>query len=192
MDKLLLASKSPRRKEILQRLGINFEILNFDCDETLPENIDAEKSSQFIAQKKIETALHILEKKENFILSADTTIVFENKILGKPQNIEEAKFFLSQFQGKIQKVITGIAIYNPKTKEIISDSEITEVEFSKMTNEEIELCLSKNEWQDAAGGYKIQGFSECFIKQIKGSYSNVVGLSISKVYDMLKKQGFKF
>lgn len=192
MDKLLLASKSPRRKEILQRLGINFEILDFDCDETLPENIESEKAAQFIAQKKIESALHILEKKESFILSADTTIVFENKILGKPRNYNEAKLFLSQFQGKIQKVITGIAIYNPKTKEIISDSEITEVEFSKMTNEEIELCLSKNEWQDAAGGYKIQGFSECFIKQIKGSYSNVVGLSISKVYDMLEKQGFKF
>lgn len=192
MDKLLLASKSPRRKEILQRLGINFKILDFDCDETLPENIETEKAAQFIAQKKIEAALHIIEKKESFILSADTTIVFENKILGKPRNYNEAKLFLSQFQGKIQKVITGIAIYNPKTKEIISDSEITEVEFSKMTNEEIELCLSKNEWQDAAGGYKIQGFSECFIKQIKGSYSNVVGLSISKVYDMLEKQGFKF
>lgn len=192
MDKLLLASKSPRRKEILQRLGINFKILDFDCDETLPENIETEKAAQFIAQKKIEAALHIIEKKESFILSADTTIVFENKILGKPRNYNEAKLFLSQFQGKIQKVITGIAIYNPKTKEIISDSEITEVEFSKMTNEEIELCLSRNEWQDAAGGYKIQGFSECFIKQIKGSYSNVVGLSISKVYDMLEKQGFKF
>jgi len=194
LDSLILASTSPRRKELLSTMNISFVSLDSKIEENIPQNIEIEFSSEYLAKEKVKAAKNQIDKNENanFILGADTTIVFEDKVIGKPKNYEEAKEFLSKFQGKTQKVITGIALLNLKNNQIESKSVITEVKFKKMTEKEIEFCLSKNEWQDAAGGYKIQGFSSCFIERINGSYSNVVGLPISEVYDMLKKQCFEF
>jgi septum formation protein len=128
------------------------------------------------------------EEKNHFALGADTLVVVNGKFLGKPKNREEAKEFLSILSNRTHQVITGLALYNKL--EIHQDYEITEVRFNKLSNEEIKWYLDQNEWKNVAGAYRIQGKAAAFIESIRGSYSNVVGLPISKIYGMLKANKF--
>ncbi|MBR1714530.1 MAG: septum formation protein Maf [Treponema sp.] len=194
MDTLILASSSPRRKELLETMGIPFKIHPANCDESIPEGTEAEDASKIIAERKVLSLLERLSEleKKQFILGADTTVIFSGKIYGKPKSKEEAKSFLRSFQGKKQKVVTGIALFDPRNGSVESASVSTSVEFKSMSEEDLERCMNAEEWKDAAGGYKIQGFSACFIKKIDGSYNNVVGLPIEVVYDMLVKHRFEF
>lgn len=192
MNKLILASNSPRRKEILSNMNIPFEVFVSNCDESYPSSIEKAKIPMFLSQKKAESVYNSLplDKKNIPILAADTMILFNDKLYGKPKDKNEAFNFLKEFQGNIHDVITGVTLfYDGK---YFSELSCTHIHFKKMSDSEIEWNLSKNEWQDAAGAYKIQGITACFIEKIDGSYSNVVGLPISTVYDMLKKQGFDF
>ena len=194
MDSIILASSSPRRKELLETMQIQFKVIPANCDESVPEEIRAMDAPLHIAEKKAKAIIRQLNSDEtaNFVLAADTAIVFDGKVYGKPRGIDEAKSFISLFQGKTQSVVTGVALYNRKKALLKSEAVVTNVKFKKMTSHDIDFCLSKNEWKDAAGGYKIQGVSACFIEKIEGSYSNVVCLPIEKVYDMLSEQHFEF
>ncbi len=192
MDPIILASASPRRQEILSQLNIPFKVIPSQDEEVYPDDMEHTKIPEHLAVQKVRSIQRTFSKElETFwILSADTLILYDDKIFGKPSDQNEAEFFLRTLQGKTHNVVTGIALYNGKEKTLISRSSINEVTFAPMSDEEIEWYLNTGDWHGVAGGYRIQGVASCFIKSIKGSTSSIMGLPIFELYDMLKEQGY--
>lgn len=193
MESVILASASPRRQEILRMLNIPFNVMIPEIDESdVPKEIQPSKISEYLARKKVSAVAEKIspEKKNHLVLGADTTIELDGKIYGKPKNIDEAADFLRTFQSRTHTVITSIAIYNGKTCSIFSVTSEAKVTFSKMTEDEIKWYVNTGEWNGAAGGYRIQGKAQCFIKKIDGSQSCVMGLPIFELFGMLKEQGY--
>ena len=185
--KILLGSNSPRRKELLQSLGFDFEVVSIDCDEVFPENLSVENIAGYLSELKADTYRN-LEKNE-ILLTSDTIVTFEGKVLGKPKNREEAVEMLSHLSGKTHQVYTGISF---KTSEnIITKIDVADVEFSKITDEEIDFYIKNYQPFDKAGSYGIQewlGMSK--ISRIKGSFYTIMGLPTHLVYETLKELGF--
>ncbi len=192
MEPIILASSSPRRQEILKMLNIPFKVIIPNCDEDIPEDIPLEKAAEYLATRKVNAVARSLppEIEYPWILGADTMVILGKKIYGKPQDQSEAFEFLKALQGKTHKVITGLALFNSELHYVSNRSAVTEVTFNKMTDEEINWYINTDEWHGAAGGYRIQGLASCFITKIKGTNSNVVGLPIFELYDMLKEQNY--
>lgn len=192
MDPIILASASPRRQEILNQLNIPFKVIPSQEEETYPDDMEHKKIPEHLAVQKVKSIQKTFSKDlETFwILSADTLILYEDKIFGKPKDQDEAELFLRTLQGKTHKVVTGIALYNGKEKVLTSRSSINEVTFAPMNDEEIEWYLNTGDWHGVAGGYRIQGLASCFIKNINGTTSSIMGLPIFELYDMLKEQGY--
>lgn len=187
--KFILASESERRKEILTKAGFLYETISANCDETISEKTLAFDKPLLLSKRKALSALKIINTSEHFvILAADTMIIFNDTAFGKPKNKTEAHDFLRAFSAKKHSVVTGVSLFDSSGKLLDERSVETKVEFAPMSDSEIEWLLSFGEWKDAAGAYKIQGKAGIFIRSIEGSYENVVGLPISEVYDMLKKQ----
>lgn len=192
MEPIILASSSPRRQEILKSLKIPFRVITSNIDETLTSAIPLEEVPEFLATEKVYAVIKSLPPKQEiqWILGADTVIVFNDKIFGKPQTQEEAFNNIKLFQGKTHTVITSIVLYNGKTKQTITRTSKTDVTFTSMTDEEIQWYIDSGEWHGAAGGYRIQGTASIFITKVEGSYSGVIGLPIFELYDILKEQGY--
>ncbi len=189
--KLILASKSPRRKEILENLGVSFEILTCDTDEHTDER-DAKKYVEEIARRKGEAVRDILLTKgalgaDTVILSSDTVVVSaDGEIMGKPRDREDARRMILAFSGKPHFVISGIClITEDKT---VTASESTTVHFDTVDEEQLERYLDTDEAYDKAGAYAIQGFASLWISGIEGDYFNVVGLPVKRLADTLKKE----
>ncbi len=192
MEPIILASGSPRRQETLKTLGIPFQVIIPEIDENLSEGIELEKLPEYLAAKKVEYASKMLPAKQEvpWILGADTIMIMDGKIYGKPADIDEAIRFLKEFSGKTHTVITSMALYNGKLKYLSTRTAQTKVTFANISREEIDWYISTGEWHNAAGGYRIQGFGSYFIKKIEGTSSTVVGLPLFELYDMLKEQGY--
>ncbi len=192
MYPIILASSSPRRQELLKLMNIPFIVQPADIDETYPDTLCLEKVPEYISTEKVKKVLESVpkEKEHTWILGADTAILFEDKIYGKPKNQEEAFSFLKTLQGKTHSVITGMTLYNGETKTFISRTCSNKVTFAPMTDEEIEWYISSGEWYSAAGAYRIQGIGSCFIKKIEGSESGIMGLPLFELYDILKSQNY--
>lgn len=193
MEPIILASSSPRRQEILKMLKIPYQVIIPNIDETLTNAIESDQIPELLAREKVTAVIQSLPKGQEipWVLGADTVIYFDGKILGKPQNHEMAIEYLKMLQGKTHTVITAIVLYNGHTHETSSRINRTEVTFSPMTDEEISWYVETGEWHGAAGGYRIQSLASCFVQKIEGSYSCVIGLPISELYDILKEQGYK-
>lgn len=181
-EKLILASKSPRRLEILGKIFKNIEIV--------PAHIN---EKDFIFNSPSETAVKLAEIKvnkvaksynNNLIIGADTIVLIENEILGKPKNFHDAFNMLNKLSGKKHFVITGVAIKHGDN--LKSFYETTEVYFSNLNRMEIEKYIETKEPFDKAGGYGIQGYASLFIEKIKGDYLNIVGFPLNKTYSILK------
>ncbi len=183
--KIILASASPRRRELLKILFDEFDIIPADVDESIPGNISAESAAGYLAEKK---ARFIAEKyPEALVIGSDTTVVIDGEILGKPADKTEAKKMLRKLSGKSHKVITGVsAVYRGEAH---SFSEVTEVVFYELSDREIETYLKSGEWCDKAGAYGIQGKAGLFAEKIIGDYNNVVGLPVSRLNRRLKELG---
>lgn len=192
MEPIILASSSPRRQEILKMLKIPYQVIIPNIDETLTNAIESEQIPELLAREKVTAVIQSLPKGQEipWVLGADTVIYFDGKILGKPQNIEMAVDYLKMLQGKTHTVITAIVLYNGHTHETSSRINKTSVTFAPMTDEEISWYVETGEWHGAAGGYRIQSLASCFVQKIEGSYSCVIGLPISELYDILKEQGY--
>lgn len=188
MLKIILASASPRRKELLQQIGLQFEVKPASGDEIITETDPALVVEELSRQKAMEIAG---EMKENgIVIGADTIVTFENKIMGKPRDKEDAVQILSQLSGRSHKVYTGVTAIrcSDAKKEIITFSEPTEVVFYPVDKEEIFEYISTGEPMDKAGAYGIQGKGAAFVKEIHGDYNNVVGLPLARLYqEVLKK-----
>lgn len=180
--KIILASKSPRRSEILKNAGFEFTVRVSDADETLPDGISPEEAVQLLARKKAEV---VKRNCGEMIIGADTVVVSDGKILGKPRDGGEAFSMLRALSGRTHFVYTGVcAVTEEKTE---TDFMKTEVEFLALSDEEISDYISSGEPFDKAGGYGVQGLASKFVKSIKGDYFSVVGLPISLIYEKFLK-----
>lgn len=175
--KIVLASASPRRSEILKNAGFDFTVRVSNADETLPEGISPENAVKLLAEIK---ASAVERNKGEIIIGADTVVCLDDKILGKPKNYDEAFEMLKSLSGRSHFVYTGVCGITDSDK--ICFAEKTEVTFSEMTDKEISGYIETGDCFDKAGGYGIQGYASRFITGIKGDYFNVVGLPIGRIY----------
>lgn len=181
---LYLASKSPRRQELLRSAGIDFELIDVDVEETYPDDMAVEDIPEFLARKKAEAAIPLL-KDHGLVLAADSIVILHNTVFGKPVDHDEARKMLTLLQGNHHLVITGVFIGNDKKG--ISFSEFTSVWIANMSPEEIDFYIDQYAPLDKAGSYGIQdwlGWSK--VSRIEGSFANVMGLPIHRVYETLK------
>lgn len=183
MKKIVLASKSPRRLEILRKYNINLSILHSDIEEVIKENDEPQTSVMSLAFQK---AIDVSKRCEpNDIVIAADTIVYIDRILGKPNNKEEAFNMLRMLSNNYHYVYTGICIIEAGKNKKILDYDVTKVTFKELSDDMIYKYLLTNEYKDKAGAYGIQGFGELLIKKIDGSFNNVKGLPISMLNDLL-------
>jgi|TARA_B100000795_G_scaffold89310_1_gene65005 septum formation protein len=183
--KIILGSNSPRRKEILTSMGISFSINAANIDEKVPKDISAYNYAEFLAIQKCDYLRPNLKTNE-ILITADTTVLIDNQILNKPNNYIEAGIMLKKISGNSHSVITGVCISSTNKK--ITFTCETEVKFKKLSNQEIEFYINKYQPLDKAGSYGIQEWIGLIgVEEIKGSYTNVVGLPSSKLYNELNK-----
>lgn len=185
--RIILASASPRRRELLSQLGVEFEVCPSQGEEKITEVLP-ERAVMELAQQK---AAEIAVKTEGnaWILGADTVVVYDQKILGKPKDAEDAKRMLCMLQDKKHQVYTGVCIWKKEngTEDVRCFFEKTDVVFYPMTEEEIDQYVATGEPMDKAGSYGIQGVGGLYVREIHGDYNNVVGLPIARLYHELKK-----
>jgi len=195
LKRIVLASKSTDRSEILKRLGIPFDIFVSDIDEEKYKKSysDVTELAKKLAKKKALFAKRKLMKDESnaIIIAADTLIEIDGNFIGKARNEEEAFKILKKLNGRTHKLITGIAITEIKNPKLITDSDTTTVEFLELSDEEIREYIKTNEWKGRAGAYSLRDKASLFITKINGSSSNVIGLPLHKIYEILRKE-FKF
>ena len=185
---IILASKSPRRSEILQNLNIKFTVITAETDEA-SDTKDPEKLVEELALKKALAVKELLEGQNRFdtntlIIGADTVVCKDGEILGKPKNKADAKRMLKALSNDSHRVISGISVITADKQ--ISAHEVTTVCFDAITDDEIDEYISTGECDDKAGSYAIQGLASRFIKGINGCYFNVVGLPVNLLYKILK------
>ena len=185
--KLILASSSPRRIELLRRLGLDFEVVK-PLWETRVIDDDPVEVAELTALEKARAVAGVFT--EGLVIGADTIVVIDDEILGKPRDEEEARLFLRKLSGRVHRVITGIAVVDAGRGREEVDHEVTEVKFKELSEEEIELYIASGEPFDKAGGYGIQGLGSLFVEWIKGDYFNVVGLPIYRLSLLLRRFGF--
>lgn len=194
MEPIILASSSPRRQEIFKQLNIPFQVKLSPEEEKIPEDIEKDKVPEYLALNKVKSVekAYFADREIPWIFGADTMVYLDGELLGKPADSDQATKYLEKIQGRTHQVITGVALFNGKLMYVTSRTVKTDVTFAPMTKEEIDWYVESGEWHGAAGGYRIQGLASCFIKNINGTESNVVGLPIFELYDMLKEQGYAF
>ena len=183
---IYLASKSPRRRKLLKQLGLNFKAFSVDLHE---EVLDGEHPIQTVKRLALHKMDEAVKKvKSGIVITADTIVVLNKEIIGKPKNKKEAEKILKKLSGKTHAVYTGFAIYNFQKDKVFVEYEKTMVTFRKLTTKEIKDYISSGSPMDKAGAYGIQDdFGAVFVSKINGCYYNVVGLPLSKLYSSLQK-----
>ncbi len=182
MNKIILASRSPRRKQLMEQAELEFEILSADVEETYPESMSTLSVPEYLANKK---ANAITADKDTVVIAADTIVVLDGKILGKPTDEKNAKDTLRKLSGREHEVITGVCM--KKGEKIISFSVTTEVLFRRLSDKQISHYVTNYKPMDKAGAYAIQEWIGLIgIKKIKGDYYNVMGLPIGKIVKRLR------
>lgn len=183
---IYLCSRSPRRRKLLKQINLQFKSFSVDVDESILKNERPVHIVKRLANNKLVAALKKVKK--GIIITADTIVVLDNKVLGKPENEPDAVRILKKLSGRVHTVYTGFSIFNTEKNLRITDFEKTKVEFRELDNIEIKEYIKGGSPMDKAGAYGIQDdFGAVFIKKINGCYYNVVGLPLQKVYQTLKK-----
>jgi septum formation protein len=187
MRKIILASASVRRKDILEITGLNFSVCAGDYEEDLDLPLQPHELARYLSRKKAEAVTH--KYKNAIIIAADTFIVFKKRLLGKPHTDKEAEKMLRMLNGKVHSVITGFTIIDTGRKKTVSRSVETKVYFTKLGREEISAYVKSKEPLDKAGAYAIQGLGAVLIEKIDGDFFNVMGLPLCALTESLKKFG---
>ena len=183
--KIILASKSPRRQELLKGLDLDFEIRLKEVEELYPENLTAQKVPEYLSKLKAGAFQDDLKDQE-LLITSDTIVILDNEILEKPKSEEDAKSMIRKMSGKTHDVVTGVALTSANKQVVFSDT--TEVTFDDLEESEIEYYVSKYQPFDKAGAYGVQEWiGYVAIKKLVGSYYNVMGLPVHKLYKELKK-----
>ena len=185
---IVLASASPRRQELLKLLQVDFEVLSCQIPEMAGLNESAQEMVQRLAKAKAEATQRL--RPQAIVVGADTVVVCDDQMLGKPPSREAARIMLSKLSGRAHQVLTGVCVLHQEKCELALSE--TLVQFSSLSSHEIEAYLNTDEPFDKAGAYAIQGFGARFIERIDGCYFNVVGLPVSLLYQLLRKMGCSF
>ena len=184
MQEIILASGSPRRKELLQQIGIPFQVIKSDTEEKITKTDPADIVKELSLQKASEVAAGI---QQGIVLGADTIVCLDDEILGKPADEADAARMLKALSGRDHRVFTGVTV--ARGGRVLSDYEETAVHFRPLTEREIAAYIATGEPMDKAGAYGIQGRASLFVRAIEGDYFNVVGLPLCKLGQMLKELG---
>lgn len=189
MPELVLASASPRRKELLAMIGLDFQAQAMDIDESVKQDEQPAIYVERLAREKARAGLAAYPDK--LVLAADTTVVLNGQILGKPENEAQARDMLQQLSGSRHQVLTGIAVARQTAGSVNIESQVvcTEVFFAVLSSQQIEAYVRTGEPMDKAGAYGIQGKAALFVERIEGSYSNVVGLPLAETGKLLEQSG---
>ena len=188
MKKIVLASGSPRRSELLEQIGVVFEVHKAEGEEVITSTVPSEAVKELALQKAEEVA----EKWQgDVIIGADTVVAAEGQILGKPENREDALRMLRLLSGKEHEVITGVAVILRESGKLVHFAETTKVRVYPMTGAQMERYAGSGEPADKAGAYGIQGKCAVYIEKIAGDYNNVVGLPVAALYQKLTKSGIE-
>ena len=191
--KLILASSSPRRAEILRQAGIVFEIRATEIDETALPGEPAQAMVARLAEAKARAAAAQIDAgpRECIVVGADTTVELNDEILGKPSDSENAREMLAKLSGRTHRVLTGIFLLRLPGLSTRAAVECSRVTFASLSEKEIDAYVATREPLGKAGAYAIQGFAGRYIPKIEGSYSNVVGLPLAKLYALLRELGWQ-
>jgi septum formation protein len=183
--KLILASASPRRIELLQLMGLDFEVLPSGIDEAFQRR---ETPREHVLRLSEEKALAVAQSHpDDWVLGADTIVVIAGEVLGKPRSIVEAKEMLQKLSGREHEVFTGFSIVRQKKGIFIREVVESSVLFREITSDEMDWYIASGEPYDKAGAYAVQGIGAFCIREIRGSYTNVMGLPLCEVVDALKR-----
>ena len=183
MTRIILASKSPRRRELMELLKLPFEVIVSDIDERIDYDNDLVKEIESLSYRKAYAVYK--DHQDALVIGSDTIVKIGNDVLGKPRSIEHARNMLKELSGRTHEVVTGVTIICASQVETFSS--VAEVTFYPLTEEEIDEYLETNEPMDKAGSYAIQGDAAKFIRSINGDYYTIVGLPIAELYHRLKK-----
>lgn len=184
--KIILASKSPRRKEILQTLGFEFEVVTADTDESSTET-DPRALTRDLAERKGREVAKAITQKDVLVISCDTVVWCDGRILGKPKDEADATAMLKLLSGRKHTVTSGLSLsFNGKT---VTDSEDTDVYFAELSNDFIDKYVASGDPMDKAGGYAVQGVASMWIDKLDGCYFNVVGLPVRLLCRLLEQSG---
>ena len=192
--RIILASKSPRRKSILENIGIQFDVIESNFDEKIEEIKTPEDTVKYLSYKKAESVAQNLKKSEKagtLVIGADTVVVLDSEILGKPKSYDDAFGMLRRLSGKWHSVYTGICVYNVYNSKYAVDFETTRVKIKSLTPDEINRYIERERPYDKAGSYAIQGYGSLIVEKINGCYFNVVGLPVFKLSNLLMEFGVK-
>ena len=179
---VILASASPRRKELLELISHNFRIIPSDCDETLPGDIAPEDTAAYLSRLKCESIARVYEN--SIVIGCDTVVVCD-EVMGKPADAEDAKRMLKALSGRDHKVITGVTL--SYKGESLTFDEVTKVRFLPLDERDIDLYIKSGEPFDKAGAYGIQGLGSMLVERIDGDFFNVVGLPVSRLAEELDR-----
>lgn len=183
-EKVILASASPRRRELLCKVFSEFEVIPTEVEEIVPEGTPARLQSEYLAMIKARPLA--LRFPEALVIGSDTTVIVDDQVLGKPKDVEDAKQMLRSLSGRTHVVCTGVCLFYKGREMRFTES--TEVEFYPMTEEEIASYVATGDPMDKAGAYGIQSGAGIFIKGIRGDYDTVMGLPAARIYQEIKKQ----
>jgi septum formation protein len=198
MEPIILASGSPRRQDFFRLMGLPFTCIPAMIDETPPPGLTPRQTAEELARRK---ALAVAERPHSppptpspppWIFAADTIVVLESEIFGKPTGRDDARRMLERLAGRRHEVITAMALYNGRRGTTDCRSKTSEVAFAPLTEAEIEWYLDTGEWEGAAGAYRLQGLGACLIEAVNGSPSGVAGLPLCDFYAMLRDNGFPY
>lgn len=188
-DTLILASASPRRKELLEQIGLQFSVMPSSVDETIRP---AETPDDMVIRLSLDKAHDIARRPDvsaRWVIGSDTIVVCNRKVLGKPVNDQDAAAMLRRLSGTSHLVVSGYAVIDRRQQTLRSEAVTTRVHFRRLTEVEITRYIATGEPSDKAGAYAIQGIGACFVSGIEGSYSNVVGLPLCRLTLALKELG---
>ncbi|WP_438495297.1 Maf family protein [Paenibacillus sp. IHBB 3054] len=186
---IILASGSPRRRELLSLLGLPFEVISSDADESTPPEFTPEMIVRSLALRKAEAVVPAAGKRNAVIVGSDTIVVLDDKVLGKPVDEQDSRVMLGMLQGKTHQVYTGVACIGLPEGKILVEHRVTSVTMRALSEEEISAYIATGEPADKAGSYAIQGLGATLVEKIEGCYFNVVGLPLSLLERMLSRVG---
>jgi len=193
METIILASGSLRRQDYFRLLGLPFSIMPSRVDETPSPGLSPREQAEEIAVRKVNEIVRVLEDRlPPWILGADTIIAVDDTVFGKPADKDSARAMLKQLSGRSHEVVTAIALFNGRTKQMDRRSVLSRVRFAEIGQGELEWYLDTGEWQGVAGAYRLQELASCFIAEIQGSYSGIVGLPMHEFYVMLRENGYSY
>jgi septum formation protein len=193
METIILASGSPRRRELLERVRIPCQVVSPQVDEAYVGGGAPAEHTTALALRTVEAVLALFRNEApRWVLGADTVVEVDGIVLGKPAGVEEAERYLRLLSGRVHRVHTGLALHAGRQRPMETAAVATEVCFRTLDDGEIQLALESGEWAGAAGAYRIQERGAFFVEWIRGSWSNVVGLPLEAFYGMLRRTGYRF